>query len=353
MKLKKILKIAYISVFFLFLSVVGICSFVIKEDTSGKEKPVELEYTGYKDWSKGFDTYFSSNFAFRKSFIQMDSMLKYNLFNYTGEREVIAGKDDWLFYEQALKDYDGSEILSDAEIEEIADAIERLSEEVKKQGGDMVFVVAPNKMEVYGEYMPYYLKESPKDGNYEKLMKALSQKDVKYVDLKNVLKSDSTYGDIKLYHKWDSHWNNLGAAVAYREIMKTTELQFTDYSDIPFVSRTDFNGDLYSMHFPKGDKKDVNYYFDVEYNYDFTSNFKSVDDLIITTENQSGTGKVILYRDSFGNALYEFFANDFSEAYISRALPYDVSDIEGADLVVVEIVERNIPRLKDAYRADA
>ena len=54
MKLKKILKIAYISVFFLFLSVVGICSFVIKEDTSGKEKPVELEYTGYKDWSKGF-----------------------------------------------------------------------------------------------------------------------------------------------------------------------------------------------------------------------------------------------------------------------------------------------------------
>jgi hypothetical protein len=51
--------------------------------------------------------------------------------------------------------------------------------------------------------------------------------------------------------------------------------------------------------------------------------------------------------------LYEFFANDFAEAYISRALPYDVSDIEGADLVVVEIVERNIPRLKDAYRADA
>ena len=47
-----------------------------------------------------------------------------------------------------------------------------LSEEVKKQGGDMVFVVAPNKMEVYGEYMPYYLKESLKDGNYEKLMKA-------------------------------------------------------------------------------------------------------------------------------------------------------------------------------------
>ena len=48
MKLKKILKIAYISVFFLFLSVVGICSFVVKEDNTGKEKPVELEYTGYK-----------------------------------------------------------------------------------------------------------------------------------------------------------------------------------------------------------------------------------------------------------------------------------------------------------------
>ena len=353
MKLKKILKIAYISVFFLFLSVVGICSFVVKEDNTGKEKPVELEYTGYKDWSKGFDTYFSANFAFRKNFIQMDSMLKYNLFNYTGEREVIAGKDDWLFYEQALKDYDGSGILSDEEIAEIADSIAKLSEEVKKQGGDMVFVVAPNKMEVYGEYMPYYLKESHAEGNYEKLMKALSQKNVKHVDLKNVLKTDSTYGDTKLYHKWDTHWNNLGAAVGYMAIMEKAGLEYTDYSKISYSSKKDFYGDLYSMFFPKGDKKDVNYYFDVEYNYDYTSNFKSVDDLIITTENQSGVGKVILFRDSFGNALYEFFANDFSEAVISRAFPYDVSDIEGADLVVVEIVERNIPLLKDAYRADA
>ena len=66
--------------------------------------------------------------------------------------------------------------------------------------------------------------------------------------------------------------------------------------------------------------------------------------MIITTENQSGVGKVILFRDSFGNALHEFFANDFSEAVISRAFPYDVSDIEGADLVVVEIVERNIDK---------
>lgn len=36
-----------------------------------------------------------------------------------------------------------------------------------------------------------------------------------------------------------------------------------------------------------------------------------VDDLIITTENADKTGSALLYRDSFGNALYKFFSDDF------------------------------------------
>ena len=105
-------------------------------------------------------------------------------------------------------------------------------------------------------------------------------------------------------------------------IMEKAGLEYTDYSKISYSSKNDFDGDLYSMFFPKGNEKDTRYYFDMEYNFDYTSNYKGDDDIVITTRNENGVGKVILFRDSFGNALYEFFANDFSEAVYGKLRYY-------------------------------
>ena len=50
-------------------------------------------------------------------------------------------------------------------------------------------------------------------------------------------------------------------------------------------------------------------------------------------------------RDSFGNALYKFFSDDFKNVTVSRAVPYDMSSVGDYDVIVVEIVERNIKNL--------
>lgn len=85
---------------------------------------------------------------------------------------------------------------------------------------------APNKMEIYGEYMPYYCLEDKSDGNYELLMDELSHTDVDYIDLKEILKEAGGGSSVQLYHKEDSHWNNLGAAYAYRAIMQKAGVDF-------------------------------------------------------------------------------------------------------------------------------
>ena len=99
------------------------------------------------------------------------------------------------------------------------------------------------------------------------------------------------------------------------------------------------------MLFPEGRKKDIQYYFENTENFDYTSRFMGVDDLIITTENADKTGSALLYRDSFGNALYKFFSDDFKNVTVSRAVPYDMSSVGDYDVIVVEIVERNIKNL--------
>lgn len=345
MKMKKILKISYICIFFGFLVFMGVASFLGKGRAADREMSEKPEYTGYSTWSREFDDYFSLNFAYRQELIQADGILKQGILKYTSERNVVTGEDGWMFYCDDIYDYNGENRMSDEQISYIADVIEQMSEEVKAQGGDFIFTVAPNKMEVYGEYVPYFIRERDGDGNYEKLMKELERRNVKCVDMKKLLSEDDTFGDMSLYYKTDSHWNIPGAFVAYRAVMEKAGLEYTDYTKLPLITGHNYSGDLYEMYYPAGVGNDIHYEFAKEEGFIYTSNFRNGMDLLITTENENGRGKVMLFRDSFGMAWYSFFAEDFNEAYITRAFPYDVSDIEGADLVVVEIVERHIDRL--------
>lgn len=54
-----------------------------------------------------------------------------------------------------------------------------------------------------------------------------------------------------------------------------------------------------------------------------------------------------MYRDSFGNTLLPFFADAYANAYFSRGVPYQLSDVDtqNADTVVVERAERFLPEM--------
>ena len=54
-----------------------------------------------------------------------------------------------------------------------------------------------------------------------------------------------------------------------------------------------------------------------------------------------------MYRDSFGNALLPFVADEYNHGYFSKAVPYNINlaDDYNADSVVIEITDRHIPSL--------
>ena len=56
-------------------------------------------------------------------------------------------------------------------------------------------------------------------------------------------------------------------------------------------------------------------------------------------------GRLLLCRDSFGNALHPFLAEDFREAIITRQMPYPLEQVQEGDTVIIEIVERNLPNI--------
>ena len=102
------------------------------------------------------------------------------------------------------------------------------------------------------------------------------------------------------------------------------------------------------MLLPGSQVKDEQVEFDVEESFEYLNRFRGVDDLVITTKNNVAAvdKSAALFRDSFGNALYWFFANEYTSLTAKREIPYNIYQaVSEAELVAVELVERNLKNL--------
>lgn len=342
-------------VIFLAISIVPLIAFSDKQAAIGNEtKAAKPRLSDGTELTANVDTYFAQNFGFRNRLVYVQNVLKQNVFRTSGQSEVIVGEDGWLFYSRALDDFLGTSVADETEVERMGAVVLMMQNYVESRGGEFIFFSAPNKMSVYGEYMPYYYIEDGGHGNYERLYSELVKAGVNTVQLKNTLSLKKADG-VQLYHKLDSHWNNYGAAVAYETVAnKLSEVYgdefkgYTRYSTMPYSVKNNFSGDLQSMLLPGSDRKDEQLEFDVSENFEYTNRFRGVDDLVITTSNESKAvdKSVTLFRDSFGNALYWFFANDYTSLTAKREIPYNIYQAaEESELVAVELVERNLRNL--------
>lgn len=353
-KKKNLTNIIYI-VIFLAISIVPLIAFSDKQAAIGNEtKAAKPKLSDGAELTANVDIYFAQNFGFRNRLVYVQNVLKQNVFRTSGQSEVIVGEDGWLFYSRALDDFLGTSVADETEVERMGAVVLMMQNYVESRGGEFIFFSAPNKMSIYGEYMPYYYIEDGGHGNYERLYSELVNAGVNTVQLKNTLSLKKADG-VQLYHKLDSHWNNYGAAVAYEAVAdKLSEVYgdefkgYTRYSTMPYSVKNNFSGDLQSMLLPGSDRKDEQLEFDAAENFEYTNRFRGVDDLVITTSNEGRAvdKSVTLFRDSFGNALYWFFANDYTSLTAKREIPYNIYQaVEESELVAVELVERNLRNL--------
>ncbi|MGN1188356.1 MAG: hypothetical protein ACI4R6_07670, partial [Lachnospiraceae bacterium] len=305
-----LLKISYIIyiVAFLLISLIPLFTFSDNQAAIGNEtKADKPKLSDGTLFTQKADEYFAQNFGFRNRLVYAGNAIKQAAFKTSGQSEVIIGEDGWLFYESALADYRGTNDMTQLELERAAVILKMMQDYVEYKGGQFIFFSAPNKMSVYGEYMPYYYMQSGRNGNYERLYSELVSLGVNTVQLKNILSLEKL-GGVQLYHKLDSHWNNYGAAVAYEAVAQALSdaygeeyAGYTRYSELPYRTVNNFSGDLQSMLLPGSDVKDEQVEFNVNEDFEYTGRFKGVDDLIITTQNEKAAvdKSVTLFRDSF------------------------------------------------------
>lgn len=293
--------------------------------------------------------YFNHSFAFRNHLITAYNGVMAEVFRTSMEDDVIMGKDGYLFYRDTLDDYQKTGSMDARKIENTVYNLELLEKILDRQGISFVFTIAPNKNSLYGEYMPgRYQKlrtEASSYSNSERFQEQLEGRKLSYVNLFSLFQSHSE----ELYHKTDSHWNNEGAALAGAELLRSLGRQPEDYGRMPFHINNDFQGDLFHMLYPscKGSEGEV--YYEKKWNYNYDTKISSTFDPFITTTNGKASGTVAVFRDSFGNALLPFIAEEYAKGIFSRAMPVTVEDMvrQGADDVIIEVAERNLTKLQE------
>lgn len=290
--------------------------------------------------------YFADHFSCRQELITLNAALEKNLLGESASEQVVCGSDGWLYYAETLDDYQGQNRLSDRQIWAAAHTLALIQESVEGRGAAFLFTVVPNKNTVYPDHMPARYLRAFAPGNRERLFDALAQSGVRSLDLTPIFQAE----DETLYLKRDSHWTNLGAALACDAICSALGRSLPpQYDPSAFTARRDYAGDLYAMLYPTGTGKDLQTYPKRAPSFSYADPIRSPEDQRILTRCEGQTGALLMFRDSFGNSLHSFLAESFGQACFSRAMPYRLtllSSVE-ADTVVIELVERNIPWLAE------
>ncbi len=354
MKAKKIACAAYI-VLFLGICIVPAAGMYFSDTSTTSENRVLASFPKLKDekgaintkWGTEFESYLSDHFAFRQNMVNIYDSIESGLLSTSPQEDVIIGKDGWLYYQPTVNDYVNIPSVSKNGIKHIAKVLSMMNEYAEEHNSKFLFTAVPNKNSIYPENMPARYIQAAQDDTLSMLENELQSTDTAYCNLRESLQKEAQSGELLLYHKLDTHWNNYGALTASEYLLKSAGLPYADYSTASYSIQSNWDGDLYQILFPTGNEKDENIIYDYDFSYYYTTKVRNMDDFVINTKNDGKTGSLLMFRDSFGRALLPFMAENFESASFQRAdhYPIDVLEDSPSDLVVLEIVERNLSNI--------
>ena len=348
--MRKHLPTIYLLIFLVILLIpsIGMFIFGASESENGEELTMPVIYSEEeginKEYLQQLGSLFESRFALRQQMVTLYSGITGKIFHYSSMSGVITGEGDWLFFNDTLGDYQRTNILTDRQLHNAVRHLELVNEYCDNNGIEFMFVIAANKNTLYPEYMPYYLVPGDGPSNRDLLRGMLADTEVDFIDFGNY---DAFLDDgaVYYYHR-DSHWNNVGAAIASDAILSGLNVPHHDYSGDEVTAGELHQGDLEQMIYPSDAATERDTVFAVMPAFTYDVPVESNFDFRISTSS-SGEGNLLMYRDSFGSALLPFMAEPFGNAFFSRSNSCQINDFmaQSPGHLVIEKAERFISQL--------
>ncbi len=306
------------------------------------------------NYGKNYDLWFNDRFFGREELISLNMSLNYNLNNKLEDRRAFLGKDNWLFFKggDSIRNYANIQMFSNRNLWKIANYLSAIQNWCDKNNKQFYFLICPDKNKVYGEYYPDYINQINPDE------KSRANQLVTFLKEKTKIKIIYPYAELKkhkterlLYHMDDTHWNPFGAYVGYSALINAISDNCSiEPIDINKISITKDVG-YWPVRGQLRIKQDC-YPYDIKLEYpDMAINYQKneISDIDIMCYNEKGKQKIFFFRDSFVADMLPFVSNTFEKSFYRRRYELLNSDLdfikENYDIIVFEIVERNLPHL--------
>ena len=192
--------------------------FKVKPLTGFTEKTDFPELT-CESYSEGkyqiqLEKYVSENFGFRENVIRIYNQYIWAFFKKTYIHFLTPGKDNWIFYEGAVKDYYGTEQYSSfSTAEKAKDYFDKNVEMMCQlrnvlQSYDIEFLsfIAPSKVYVYPEYLPRRDKDTTTINSLDYYSKALADAGFPNIEMTSWFRNMKDTMDYPVFPKTDNHW---------------------------------------------------------------------------------------------------------------------------------------------------
>lgn len=318
-------------------------------------------------WTGQFDAFVADHFGKREKLVAAYNYLHYKAGISPSDRALI-GRKGWLFLEQtSLADANrGALPLTGEELQALLDSFALRQEYLNERGIDFMVMPVPDKNSLFPEYLPASVRIIG-PSRLAQFREALPGAPFDAVDTYDALVAAKEDGE-EIYFQTDSHWNSRGAWVAYRALMKALRDSgypggaLIDESDVEFIRLDPYHPtdivknllglsgwvrEAHGIRARVSDSGEIRAFRGSdgrEYDYIYSPPPGQEKKHFIRTEPRDGS-RVLIYRDSYANAMLPFLVHSFDEVVYARApksMSFDPADIDRyePDLVIYEFVER-------------
>lgn len=303
-----------------------------------------------------YNAYYSDSFILKNHLFKLFVEIKSTLFKANPlPNKVVEGKDGWMFvgnkYSDAIVESKGILNFKEIELQQIKHNLNTWKEWFSEKKIDFYIAVPPNKLTVYGENLPVIIDKTNKKKSEQFKLLCDSLK-INHLDM---LENHHEISE-QLFSKTDTHWNDAGAYLAYQNLISLIRMNYPVINAIPIDS---FNSkakifwmrDLTKMLSKKVREKEI--FYEIK-----NSKAKPIKDRLTVPKTYSYNPdtyeirfksnvndlKVLIFRDSFSNALVKYIKESFGESVFiwKNKLNKEIINKENPDIVIAICVERSI-----------
>ena len=321
-------------------------------------KPPQLSFTvkSIKNFRSAYTKYFNDHFGFRNSLFRLNFIIRHDFLRTSLSKQVIFGKNGWLFYsgDGEIEDFRGITKYDAKTLEKWAKTLEMKRIWLEKRGIRYLFVVLPNKSSIYGEFLPDSYNRVRETTALDELLEYLKKHTrVKVVDVREALLAAKSKE--RVYHRTNTHWNEYGAFIAYRQIMKPViqwfpSLEIQTVDDYLIEKKIGGGGDLADMI--GGTEFIKEEYINLKPLDNHSLKIKDIGDIskspITFDQDNSSFPRALIFRDSFFSSVAPFLAGHFQhskyywQSWDTSTPIEEIVSSQKPDIVIEEIVERMV-----------